>query len=435
MKLLVTLFALPAFLAAQTDPALKAYRDWEQAHRSSSYADRAKSLLETSGEWVAKWPDSALAWEQRRSAILQSQSRSAELWLQVDQNLVRLKGPHTFASIAAYDWVAAHVNLKEARDLISSEIRWIESDAPSPVPNPTLAYVIDERQSHGRVFAPLCTLASAQIQLRDFAAARGTILRIRTWLDTDFKRYYDQDPLETFPDHQSKYFILSAQLAEAEGRKADALAFFQQVITNPYFRREYMGFGKQARALWDQMGGTEEGWASFSAVQPLPAGVPSGQLGISFSPWLSLDYALPDAGLDGPDSRVWNTREFDGKTTYVYLWASWCGPCWPTLPAIQTLYDTIKNRRDIQVITLSADEDAAKLTAFMKDKGYTFPVMVSKAYVDKLLPCAIMGQAWIVDKTHSIRLQRTFQNLAGRSQMLVDEAIYKLTQLSHQASQ
>jgi hypothetical protein len=36
--------------------------------------------------------------------------------------------------------------------------------------------------------------------------------------------------------------------------------------------------------------------------------------------------------------------------------------------------------------SLSVDEDPAKLAAFVKSKGYTFPVMVSKAYAEKLLP-------------------------------------------------
>lgn len=58
--------------------------------------------------------------------------------------------------------------------------------------------------------------------------------------------------------------------------------------------------------------------------------------------------------------------------------------------------------------------------------------MVGKTYVDRLLPRAIMGQAWIVDKTGAIRLQRTAENFGARSQALIDEAIYKLTQLSDQ---
>ena len=118
----------------------------------------------------------------------------------------------------------------------------------------------------------------------------------------------------------------------------------------------------------------------------------------------------------------------------VYLWAAWCGPCWMHLPAIQALYNAIKDRQDIQIVTLSVDEDRQKLSAFMKEKGYTFPVIVSKEYAHKLLPQMVMGQHWIVDRTGSIRLVRVSSNFNGVAQAFVDESIYKLTQMSRDSA-
>jgi hypothetical protein len=37
-----------------------------------------------------------------------------------------------------------------------------------------------------------------------------------------------------------------------------------------------------------------------------------------------------------------------------------------------------------------------------------------------------MGQQWIVDRTGSIRLVRTSEFFLGRTQAVIDEAIYKL---------
>ena len=51
------------------------------------------------------------------------------------------------------------------------------------------------------------------------------------------------------------------------------------------------------------------------------------------------------------DSRTWTLKDFEGKKTMVYLWASSCAPCWQNLPEVQALYDRIKSRRDIQVVT------------------------------------------------------------------------------------
>ncbi len=424
------LLLLPLFLLAQPDPALETYKAWSKQHDTSDYAARAQSLFEASAEWVAKWPDSKLAWSHRRDALVGTSNHSAELWKQVDENLIRLSPPHTFAAMAAYDWIANKINVKDGEDLIASEIEWLDKQPPPALPpKPTLADLVDQAYSTLKIFGPLGTLAMAQIQLKEFDGAHVTIARIRKWLDEDFQVHFDQDPLETFPDYEARGLTLSAQLAQAEGRNLDALALWQEVITNPYHQKQYGGWVKETRALWDQLGGTAAGWSAFSRVAPLPAGVPVGDPGMPFVMWVKLNYKMPALNLPGMGSRTWSNRDFEGKATMVYLWASWCGPCWRHLPAIQAIYDKTKNRQDIQIVTLSIDEEPDKLASFMKEKGYTFPVMVGDAYAKQLLGKPILGQTWIVDKTGSIRLQHT-PGAFGSVQAEIDQDLYKLQQVS-----
>lgn len=431
MKLLLLLAMAPFLLQAQADPAAETYKAWDLQHRDLDFRAREQSLFEVSADWVAKWPDSQPAWNKRRESLLGTRNRSAELWKQVDENLIRLSPSHTFASMAAHDWVANGINVKDGEALIVSEIEWIDSRPRPPLPTePSLADLLEDADFGSRLFGPLCTLATAQIQMKEFDNARATIARIRSWLDGDFKRHFDQDPLEAFPDHEARDYILSAQLAQAEGRNLDALAFWQKVITNPYFSKQYGGWVKETQALWQQVGGTEAGWGTFSRVPALPAGVPVGDRGMPFLLWVSLDYKLPKLNLPGLGSKAWTNADFEGKATMVYLFASWCAPCWRHLPAIQAIHERIKDRQDIQLVALSIDEDQEKLAAFMKDKGYTFPVMVGRGYAKQLLrDDTILGQTWILDKTGSIRLQRT-PGAGGSTQAEVDEALYKLTQTS-----
>ena len=65
------------------------------------------------------------------------------------------------------------------------------------------------------------------------------------------------------------------------------------------------------------------------------------------------------------------------------------------------------------MVTLSVDEEQDKLVAFMKQKGYTFPVLASKAYVQTVVPQFMLGQFWIVNGSGSVRLQRTANNTFG----------------------
>ena len=279
-----------ATIPAQGDPAFEAYKAWNAEHRTQDYKTRAQELLTISAEWVAKWPNSQFAWYQRRDALVSLRSHSAELWKQTGENLMRLSPPHTIASSTAYDWVAAGVNIKEAEALLASELQWMDArPKPARPAAPTLADLVDEANFSSRPFPALCTLAQAQIQLKEFDQAHATIERVHDWLNGDFKRYFDQDPLEAFPDYGAKYFQLSADLAEAQGKPLDALAFYQRVMTNPNYRREY-SYAKDLRALWTDAGGSNEAWLAFSEIPPLPPGVPAGRSGAPFLPWLAVDY-------------------------------------------------------------------------------------------------------------------------------------------------
>jgi len=427
MKLLL-LFTVAPVLLAQGDPAFEAYQGWEKAHRSDDHKVRAQSLFEVSAEWVKKWPDKRFAWDQRRESLVQTRSHDAALWKEVDEKLIALRPPHAFAAEVAYDWVTADVNLKDAEALLNTELDWEYSRQKPPMPaNPTLEDLIDAATFGSRTFVLLCTLASANIKLEEFQEARTTIAKIHEWLDGDFKHNYDQDPLETFHVYQAKYFLRSAELAAAEGRNLDALAFYQRVITNHYYPREYAGPVKKARALWTKTGGSDTAWNVFSAVAALPPGVTAGHQGAPFLPWIALDYKLPEMKLPSVDSKTWTNRDFEGKATMMYLWGASCAPCRPMAAAMQALYDRIKDRRDIQVVTLGVDEDLDLLRQFMKEKHYTFPAMDGAAYARQLLPQMTLGQLWIVDRTGSIRLLRTSTPLAvGGEQGFVDESIYKL---------
>jgi hypothetical protein len=71
---------------------------------------------------------------------------------------------------------------------------------------------------------------------------------------------------------------------------------------------------------------------------------------------------------------------------------------------------------------LTADEDPENLEAFMKEKGYTFPVIRNPPYIKQVLPTFMLGQQWIVDRTGTVRLQRTLNEVGGHKQAFIDES-------------
>ena len=208
---------------------------------------------------------------------------------------MRLRPPHMFAAAAASDWVAAGVNEEAAEKLLLDEIAWQDSRSrPAPKASPTLADLVDQAQFTSSKFVMLCSLARAQIHLKQFDQAKATIQRVQSWLKGDFRLHYDTDPLEAFPDYEAKYFQLSAELAVAEDRKVDALAFYHAYLADPYYRREYGAPGpmNSLNRLWKEIGGSDAGWTAFSAVRRCRRMCQSGGGAAGFPPGQTLLISL-----------------------------------------------------------------------------------------------------------------------------------------------
>jgi len=107
--------------------------------------------------------------------------------------------------------------------------------------------------------------------------------------------------------------------------------------------------------------------------------------------------AVPEFPAKDLAGRTWQLSDVKGKATLVNFWATWCGPCRGEHPAIQELYGRIKDRSNIQVLTISVDDEDAPVRAYLKDKGYTFPVLQSAELADKLCPYSGLPTNFLVN--------------------------------------
>jgi hypothetical protein len=67
------------------------------------------------------------------------------------------------------------------------------------------------------------------------------------------------------------------------------------------------------------------------------------------------------------------------------------------LPQLEKLYEQAKGRSDIQILTFNIDEDEGLVAPYMKEKGYTFPVLPAFSYTVNLLDGYAIPQNWVVD--------------------------------------
>jgi thiol-disulfide isomerase/thioredoxin len=206
-----------------------------------------------------------------------------------------------------------------------------------------------------------------------------------------------QDDKTEAQKQESGYWTDRARLALLDDHKQDALTYYQKALqTRLEAPQYYQGkltddLGDEARGLWKETGGTETAWTVWSS-QPAANAASAAE-----ARWEKPKMELPTFELADMTGKTWRTKDLNGKTVLINLWATWCGPCNAELPQLQKLYDQAKNRSDLQILTFDIDEDVGLVAPYLKKKGYTFPVLPAYGFVVNLLDGYAIPQSWLVD--------------------------------------
>ena len=88
-------------------------------------------------------------------------------------------------------------------------------------------------------------------------------------------------------------------------------------------------------------------------------------------------------GSEAPDFTVYDAEgnahklsDFRGKPVLLNFWASWCGPCQMEMPDFQKYYESHGDKVHFVIVNLTdgQQETVETASAFIAEKGYTFPV-------------------------------------------------------------
>jgi len=81
--------------------------------------------------------------------------------------------------------------------------------------------------------------------------------------------------------------------------------------------------------------------------------------------------SLPDATLNGFSGNKKKFSAYRGKPLIINVWASWCGPCREEIGSLERLSQRFGGKQ-LNVIGISTDDDAAAAAAFIKESKLTF---------------------------------------------------------------
>ncbi len=103
----------------------------------------------------------------------------------------------------------------------------------------------------------------------------------------------------------------------------------------------------------------------------------------AFDGW-SMGSRVPAVGMQAEDfslidleGKTKSLSQYRGKTVLVNFWATWCKPCTTEMPAMQKIYDKLRDKGFV-VLAVNELEDDAKVREHIKQYGHTFPVLMDR---------------------------------------------------------
>ena len=97
-----------------------------------------------------------------------------------------------------------------------------------------------------------------------------------------------------------------------------------------------------------------------------------------------------------------NLQDYRGKTVFINLWASWCGPCRAEMPHISELYKSVKDQPNLEFLMVGLDREFEKSKGFMEGKTWAFPVVHASYGLNSSLQSESIPTTLVVNKEGKI---------------------------------
>jgi peroxiredoxin len=116
--------------------------------------------------------------------------------------------------------------------------------------------------------------------------------------------------------------------------------------------------------------------------------------------------SAPDFTLRDAQGRPWRLSDRRGKVVVMNFWTLTCQPCIEEMPSLLELARRTRGRTDVEVVSISTDEDPASVTTVIPPNA---PLTVlfdpDKKIVRDKFGTRLYPETWIVDARGVIRLR------------------------------
>jgi thiol-disulfide isomerase/thioredoxin len=405
-----------------------AINEWRRAHPYKNGFERdafQETLLKQTEEWIRQWPEDPqpryerfMAMRMMQDAPLEDTVKAAEDWLRVYEAHPGFMAPYlTVAQLYSQH----NMRYGELPGLVEKGLKQAPAAAPAPAPLSDLYLVRSQarRSSNYSSWSNLNSAASIYLKIRKYDEAHGVLATLGTSLLKE--RPADSEPeaeRRQYRQNEYMYWNNMAKWARATGHRLEALTYERNSMLadpntslNPSMEQYRVS---SLRDLWKEINGSEDGFEAWmketGSAYPHadPKGAPKSPTAVAATQmgWTQMDKPLPDFRISDAEGKTWSLTDLRGKVALVNLWATWCGPCRDELPYLQKLFNKVRERKDLVVITLNTDENPGLILPFLAEHKFTFPVLPASGYVARLVPELSIPRNWIVDADGVLKMER-----------------------------
>lgn len=362
-----------------------------------------RTLFDASTEWTSRWKDYPEAWFGRLTAVRELADVPDESAIRAGEGLLAALEKRPRDAFDPFDplpiqiaevWLSRGIRLQEVIRLAdfsvtdSEEHLWARARGTPE----DLKQVLDDVRWLGQ---PLRVEASAL--LGRFDEARRVLAEMETAIRASSEGEDDEHRMRRL-SHAVLIERARAGLLVAEGRTTEALAIYQKAASlfPAEWRRQPAPAEsvRRARELFRRERGNLDGFDAWLAKGEIAA--PGAPASAGFE---KRARTLPEFELRSVDGKLWRLADLKGKKVFVNVWATWCGPCRSELPYVQSLFERLRKRRDILLLTFDVDDNVGLVAPFLKREKYSFPVLFAKDYVTRLTGGDIsIPRNWVVSR-------------------------------------
>jgi len=242
------------------------------------------------------------------------------------------------------------------------------------------------------------SLAEAYIHLGNLHEANDTLLNAGSKLEA-VRPAAAASSMEkaSFAELAGQYWFVRGLYAESDHRNADALVDYRNALSlfplpgpSPDRREAAVDCAKR---LWKKLGGTAQGWSDWAEVNPLTTISKGNREGSS---WSRLAKSQPHLSFKDTLGKSWTPADLANRTTFVVLWASWCGGCRAELPYLEKLYQRFHDRDDVAILALNIDDDPSAMNEALDQLKVSIPSVVARDFAYALVSETGLPANWLV---------------------------------------